>query len=60
MADWVAARPGPGLVYCLTVSEVDRVAGFLVATGLSAAAYTGATAAAERERIEACARRRLV
>ena len=50
---WVAARPGPGLVYCLTVSEAQRVAEHLTAQGLSTAAYTGATPAAEREQIEA-------
>jgi ATP-dependent DNA helicase RecQ len=53
LADFAAGRTGPGLVYCLTVAEVDRVAGFLTASGLRAAAYTGATDAAERERIEA-------
>jgi ATP-dependent DNA helicase RecQ len=52
LAAWVAVRPGPGLVYCLTVAEVERVASFLVGRGLSAAAYTGATDAADRERIE--------
>ncbi len=52
LADWVATHPGPGLVYCLTVSEVDRVAAHLADAGLSVAAYTGATDAAERERIE--------
>lgn len=52
IADWVARTPGPGLVYCLTVSEAERIAEFLVAAGASAAAYTGATPADERERIE--------
>ena len=50
---WVRARPSPGLVYCLTVSEAERVAAFLIETGLAAASYTGATPPEERERIEA-------
>ena len=53
LVGWAAARSGPGLVYCLTVSEVERVAGFLAASGISAAAYTGATDATDRQRIEA-------
>jgi ATP-dependent DNA helicase RecQ len=40
-------------VYCLTVSEAERTAEFLVGAGVHAAAYTGATPADERERIEA-------
>ncbi|MBX3285847.1 MAG: ATP-dependent DNA helicase RecQ [Actinobacteria bacterium] len=50
---WAAARPGPGLVYCLTVSEAERVAAYLVERGVRAASYTGSTPAPERERIEA-------
>ncbi len=50
---WTASRPGPGLVYCLTVSEAERVAAHLAGTGLAVAAYTGSTPAPERERIEA-------
>ncbi len=53
IASWVAAHEGPGLVYCLTVSEAERVAEFLVSAGASARAYTGATPAPEREQIEA-------
>jgi len=52
LAGWFAGRPGPGLLYCLTVSEAERVAEHLAASGLAVAAYTGATPAAERERIE--------
>jgi len=44
---------GSGIVYCLTVSEAQRVADHLVASGIEAAAYTGATEAPDRERIEA-------
>ena len=50
---WAVEHPGPGIVYCLTVSEVERVASHLAAQGLAAAAYTGSTPAAEREAIEA-------
>ena len=50
---WTAQRPGPGLVYCLTVSEAERVAAYLADHGVRAAAYTGSTPAPERERIEA-------
>ncbi len=52
LAHWVAEREGPGLVYCLTVSEAERTAEFLASAGRSVAAYTGATPAADRERIE--------
>ena len=50
---WTADRPGPGLVYCLTVSEAERVAAYLAGHGVRAEAYTGSTPAPERERIEA-------
>ncbi|QGG94919.1 RecQ family ATP-dependent DNA helicase [Actinomarinicola tropica] len=50
---WVAEHPGPGLVYCLSVSEAERVALHLQRQGLAAASYTGSTPAPERERIEA-------
>jgi len=53
LAGWVQGRQGPGIVYCLTVSEVERTASFLASCGISAAAYTGATEPQERERIEA-------
>ena len=50
---WASDREGPGLVYCLTVSEAERVASYLIDRGVRAAAYTGSTPAPERERIEA-------
>lgn len=49
---WTLAHPGPGLVYCLTVSEAERVADHLLGLGVAAASYTGSTPAPERERIE--------
>ena len=54
---WLAAEleaeTGSGIVYCLTVAEVERVAAFLASEGLAVAAYSGATPPEERERIEA-------
>ncbi len=50
---WAAGDPGPGLIYCLTVSEAERVAAYLAGRGVDAASYTGATPADERARIEA-------
>lgn len=47
------AQTGSGIVYCLTVAEVERVAEFLIDQGLAAAAYTGGTDPAEREAVEA-------
>jgi ATP-dependent DNA helicase RecQ len=52
LAGWASARTGPGLVYCLTVSEAERVAGFLAEQGVSVAAYTGSTPPEDRESIE--------
>ena len=49
----LAATQGSGIVYCLTVSEVDRVTAFLQSEGIDAAGYTGATPPAEREQVEA-------
>ena len=49
----LADATGSGIVYCLTVADVERVAAFLIAEGIAAAAYTGSTPPEERERIEA-------
>jgi len=53
LVGWVSSRSGPGLVYCLTVSEAERIASYLAEGGAKAVAYTGSTPAPERERIEA-------
>lgn len=53
LAAWVAARDGAGIVYCLTVADTERVATWLRGAGIDAAAYSGRTDPAERERIEA-------
>ena len=52
LADELEATTGSGIVYCLTVAEVERVADFLVSVGIDAAAYTGSTDTEARERIE--------
>ncbi|HSJ44478.1 MAG TPA: RecQ family ATP-dependent DNA helicase [Euzebyales bacterium] len=53
---WLAAHvptlPGSGIVYCLTVSDVERVASWLRDHGVAAEAYSGGTDATEREAIE--------
>src|SRR3954449_928936 len=57
VADALEKLPGSGIVYGLTVDQVTSLAGFLEETlrddGLRVAAYTGATPAEERARIEA-------
>ena len=44
---WLAAvvkeLPGTGIVYCLTVADTERVAGWLVSKGVNAVAYSGAS-----------------
>ncbi|SDQ37017.1 ATP-dependent DNA helicase RecQ [Quadrisphaera sp. DSM 44207] len=52
IAEAVAAQPGSGIVYTLTVAETTRLAEFLTARGHSVAAYSSATEPAERERLE--------
>ena len=53
---WLAAHlgdlPGSGIVYTLTVAATETVAAWLRGAGHAVAAYSGATDAAERERIE--------
>ncbi len=45
--------PGSGIVYCLTVADADRLAGFLAERGHAVASYSGKTETADRARIEA-------
>jgi ATP-dependent DNA helicase RecQ len=52
LADWVAARDGSGIVYCLTVAQTERVAAWLQSRGIAAAAYSGKAPPEEREAIE--------
>jgi ATP-dependent DNA helicase RecQ len=52
LADWVAARDGSGIVYCLTVAQTERVAAWLQSQRIAAAAYSGKAPPEEREQIE--------
>ena len=52
LADWIAARDGSGIVYCLTVAQTERVAAWLQSRDIAAAAYSGKAEPDERERIE--------
>jgi len=53
---WLAAiiedLPGTGIVYCLTVADTERVAGWLRTRGISAEAYSGENDNEDRQRIE--------
>ena len=53
LAEWVPAREGSGIVYCLTVADTERVAAWLRHAGVAAEAYSGKTDPADRLRIEA-------
>ena len=53
LAETIPTLPGTGIVYCLTVGDTERVAGFLRTRGIDAAAYSGGgTDTGERQRIE--------
>jgi ATP-dependent DNA helicase RecQ len=56
VAEALTTLPGSGIVYGLTVDQVTSLAGFLDealhGSGLQVAAYTGATSAEDRARIE--------
>ena len=52
LAEHVPTLPGSGIVYCLTITDVERVAAWLRDHGVDAEAYTGSTDAGEREAIE--------
>lgn len=52
LAEHLPALPGTGIVYCLTIADTERVAGWLRANGIDAVAYSGATPPAERIEIE--------
>ena len=53
---WLAAvipkLPGTGIVYCLTVADTERVAGWLREQGIDAAAYSGQTDSDLRRTLE--------
>lgn len=52
LAEWIPRMAGSGIVYCLTVADTARVADWLVANGISAAAYSGETDTEQRLAIE--------
>jgi ATP-dependent DNA helicase RecQ len=52
LADHLPQLQGSGIVYCLTVGDTDRVAGWLRANGVDARAYSGRTDPAERLELE--------
>ena len=53
---WLAAvikeLPGTGIVYCLTVADTDRVAGWLRSQGIAADAYSGESDDEHRRAVE--------
>jgi len=52
LAEHVPQLPGSGIVYCLTVGDAERVAGWLKANGVDARAYSGRTDPDERLDLE--------
>jgi ATP-dependent DNA helicase RecQ len=52
LAEHLPELPGSGIVYCLTVGDADRVAGWLRTNEIDARAYSGRTDPAERLEIE--------
>ncbi len=52
LATWLPQLPGSGIVYCLTKRDTDAVARWLVSRGISAIAYSGEVADAERVETE--------
>jgi ATP-dependent DNA helicase RecQ len=52
LAQWIPRMPGSGIVYCLTVADTARVADWLNAKGIPAAAYSGETDPEQRLEIE--------
>jgi ATP-dependent DNA helicase RecQ len=41
LAEQIPELPGSGIVYCLTVADTERVAGWLCSQGIDAVAYSG-------------------
>ena len=52
LAEQIPKLPGSGIVYCLTIDDTRRVAGWLRSRGVDAVAYSGQTDSDERVRIE--------
>jgi RecQ family ATP-dependent DNA helicase len=53
LAEWVAARPGSGLVYCRRREEAERIAGVLTDAGIDAASYHAGKDEGRRRKIQA-------
>ena len=52
LADMIGRLPGTGIVYCLTVADTERVAGWLQSRGITAAAYSGESDDEHRRAVE--------
>ncbi len=52
VSEAIANIDGSGIIYALTIAETERLAGFLNSQGYDVAAYSGALATNERERVE--------
>ncbi len=52
LAEHLPAMPGAGIVYCLTVADTQRVAGWLRGQGIDAQPYNADMDPAEREALE--------
>ena len=52
LAEQLPNLPGSGIVYCLTVADTERVAGWLRSRGIEARAYSGPMPSADREALE--------
>ena len=52
LAQVIPTFQGSGIVYCLTIADAGRVAGWLRSQGITAAAYSGETDPEERIRVE--------
>jgi ATP-dependent DNA helicase RecQ len=52
LAEHLPAMPGSGIVYCLTVADTQRVAGWLRGKGIDARPYNADIAPEEREALE--------
>ena len=48
LADVIPKLDGTGIVYCLTIADTERVAGWLRSVGIGAVAYSGGTDSDER------------
>jgi ATP-dependent DNA helicase RecQ len=52
LAEQLPRLPGSGIVYCLTVADTTRVAGWLTSRGIDARPYNAALPQSEREALE--------